>query len=110
VRATRPGDATVDPATKGASARLSRPRRPEPDAGSKVAFSLIRRGRWPAFAAFREAGPHTLEITTLDGVCVLRASGTGPGAYSLADLAPRTVYSLSGSTPSGEFSRRLLVP
>jgi hypothetical protein len=108
VNATSPEDATLD---LSATDQDRRPRRrPSGEAPGKVAFSLIRRGRWPAFAAFREAGPHTLEITTLEGVCVLRASGTGPGAYSLAELAPRTVYSLSGSTPSGEFSRRLLVP
>ena len=64
----------------------------------------------PAFAAFAEEGPHTLEITTLDGECVLRASGSGPVAYSLAGLPLRTAYSVSGSSRSGEFSRRLLVP
>jgi hypothetical protein len=74
-----------------------------------VAFFLLRRGRWPVFAAFAEEGPHTLLITNLDGKCVLQASGTGPAFYSLADLAPKAVYAVSGTASSGEFSRRLLV-
>lgn len=74
------------------------------------AFSLVRRGNQPAFAAFTGEGPHALEITTMDGKCVLRASGTGPSAYSLAGLERKTVYAVSGRSPSGDFSRRLLTP
>lgn len=73
-------------------------------------FSLVRRGHRPAYAAFVGEGPHELEITTLEGKCVLRAHGTGPKAYSLAHLASKTVYEISGHSPSGAFSRRLLVP
>ena len=107
------------PATDGDSravcdpALADRPRQAHPKPGPRAktaAFSLVRRGRWPAFAVFAEEGPHTLEIATLEGVCVLRASGTGPEAYSLSGLPLRTVYTISGSTGSGGFSRRLLIP
>ena len=75
----------------------------------QAAYFLLRRGRWPAFAAFTEERSHPLLITNLDGKCVLQASGTGPAFYSLADLAPKAVYAVSGTASSGEFSRRLLV-
>jgi hypothetical protein len=74
-------------------------------------FSLLRRGYRPVSASFAGEGPHTLEIRrTLDGKSVLRASGTGPKDYSLADLAPKTVYEISGRTQDEDFSRRFLVP
>lgn len=79
-------------------------RRPAPS------FSLVRRGHRPAYAAFAGEGPHALEITTLEGKCVLRAHGTGPKAYSLAHLEARTVYAISGHSPTGAFSCRFLVP
>lgn len=78
--------------------------------GAAPSFSLLRRGYRPAYASFGGDGQHALEIRTLDGKCVLRASGKGPKAYSLADLVPKTIYEVSGSTETGDFSRRLLVP
>lgn len=76
----------------------------------KASFTLIRSGYRPKLAAFSEEGPHEMEITTLDGRCVLRVHGTGPQGYSLADLTPGFVYAIKGRSPSGDFSRRLLVP
>jgi hypothetical protein len=78
--------------------------------GSVASFSLLRAGNQPAYAAFTEEGPHALEIETLDGRCVLKAAGKGPKAYSLDCLERKTVYSVSGETSSGPFSRRLLIP
>jgi hypothetical protein len=91
-------------APKAESNRASVP----PRTGST--FSLLRRGYRPTYASFGGEGPHALEIRTMDGKCVLQASGTGPKAYSLSGLAPKTVYEVSGRTREGEFSRRLLVP
>lgn len=75
-----------------------------------ASFSLVRRGNRPAYAAFSGEGQHALEIATLDGKCVLRVSGTGPKSYSLAGLVPKTIYTISGRSSSGDFSRRLLMP
>lgn len=73
-------------------------------------FTLLRRGYRTVSASFTGEGAHVLEVRTLDGQCVLRASGRGPKTYSLAHLAQKSIYEIHGRDKGGEFSRRLLVP
>jgi hypothetical protein len=96
--------------TRAGDAPHAKPDEASVPSGTAPSFALLRRGYRPVYASFRGDGPHALEIRTLDGKCVLRASGEGPKAYSLADLVPKTIYEVSGSTEAGDFSRRLLVP